>query len=182
MVPFCTALPGRAGTGQGAEGLESSGTGAAGSSLQWGLSRVLETLNLLLRGLVGQQHLDGVADLLGVYQAVGVVEAQDVCRDRGGSRQSEPGIPAHPGALRKGPPRTVGGAGGSATAWLPAHASQLSPWLMLVLTAGVTVTASMHQPVSGHHVRAHSSLNLQSGPTGSTIIATLRIRKRAYRG
>lgn len=176
MVPFSTALPRRAGTGQGAEGSESSGTRAAGSSLQWGLSRVLETLNLLLRGLVGQQHLYGVADLLGVYQAVGVVEAQDVCRDRGGSRHSEPG------ALGKGPPRTVGGAGGSAMAWLPAHASRLSPWLMLVLTAGVTVTASMHQPVSGHHVRAHSSLNPQSGPTGSTIIATLRIRKRAYGG
>ena len=38
VVPSSTALPGRAGTGQGAEGPESSGTGAAGSSLCWGLS------------------------------------------------------------------------------------------------------------------------------------------------
>jgi len=182
VVPSSTALPGRARTGQGAEGSESSGTGAAGSSLQWGLSRVLETLNLLLGGLVGEQHLYGVADLLGVYQAVGVVEAQDVCRDRGGSRQSKPSIPAQLGALGKGLPRTVGGAGGSAMAWLPAHPSRLSPWLMLVLTTGVTVTSSMHQPVYGHHVRAHSSLNPQSGPTQSTLIAMLWTRKWAYGG
>lgn len=41
-----------------------------------------EALQLLLTGLVREQHLCSVADFLGVQQAVGVVKAQDICRDR----------------------------------------------------------------------------------------------------
>lgn len=41
----------------------------------------LEALQLLLTGLVWEQHLCCVADLLGMQEAIGVVKAQDICED-----------------------------------------------------------------------------------------------------
>ncbi|OBS80703.1 hypothetical protein A6R68_21086, partial [Neotoma lepida] len=41
-----------------------------------------EALQLLLTGLVREQHLSSVADFLGMQKAIGVVKAQDICKDR----------------------------------------------------------------------------------------------------
>lgn len=49
-----------------------------------------EALQLLLAGFVWEQHLCSVADFLGVQEAVGVVKAQDICKDREGTESISP--------------------------------------------------------------------------------------------
>lgn len=102
--PFLGAAGRVRGQGGVLRGWRARTQGRPGSSLQWGPSCCLETLNLLLGGLVGEQHLHSVADPLGMHQAVGVVKAQDVCKDGEVSKQSEPGTSAHPVPLGVGRP------------------------------------------------------------------------------